>query len=180
MPHLSKDQRVWICLVYDRVNNACKALRQLTEWWGNLPASSKLTIMKTYCKFMHGGNCQNLNKGRSSRRRTARTVENIELVRQSLMQNGQRSGRRNGLALSRTMFQRIVKIDIKFNPYVIILRQKLREGDSAQRMAFCNRLVNSVAQIPDFLDKLVVSDEAVFSLNSEINSRNVIKYAVRG
>ena len=42
------------------------------------------------------------------------------------------SGRRNGLALSRTTFQHLVKIDIKFHPYVIIRRQKLREGDPAQ------------------------------------------------
>ena len=40
--------------------------------------------------------------------------------------------------------------------------------------------MNTLAQLRDFLDRLVVSDEAVFSLNSEINSRNVIKYAARG
>ena len=180
MPRLTNDQRVWLCLEYARVNNACEVQRRWAERWGNLPAPTKRTVMKTYRKFVHEGTCHNLNKGRSGRRRTARTAENIELVRQSLTENGQRSGRRNGLALSRTTFQRIVKIDIKFHPYVIIRRQKLREGDPAQRLAFCNRLVNTVARIPDFLDKLLVSDEAVFSLNSEINSRNVRKYAARG
>lgn len=180
MPRLMKDQRVSICLEYARVNNACEVLRRWAERWGNLPAPTKRTVMKTYRKFVHEGTCLNINKGRSGRRRTARTAENIELVRQSLTENGQRSGRRNGLGLSRTTFERIVKIDIKFHPYVLIGMQKLREGDPAQRLAFCNRLVNTVACIPDFLDKLVVSGEAVFSLNSEINSRNVRKYAARG
>ena len=63
---------------------------------------------------------------------------------------------------------------------MLIRRNKLRGGDPVQRLKFCNRLVTTVAQIPDFLDKLVVSDEAVFSLNSEINSRNMIKYAAKG
>ena len=42
-------------------------------------------------------------------------------------------------------------------------------------MAFCNRLVHTVEQNLQFLDQLVVSHEAVFSLNSEINTRNDIK-----
>ena len=33
---------------------------------------------------------------------------------------------------------------------------------------------------PGFLDRLIVSDESVFSLNSEVNSRNVIEYAEHG
>jgi hypothetical protein len=59
----------------------------------------------------------------------------------------------------------------------MITRQKLREGGPVQRMAFCNRLVDTVEQNPQFLDQLIVSDEAVFRLNSEVNTRNVIKYA---
>ena len=59
----------------------------------------------------------------------------------------------------------------------MIKRHKLRAGDPAQRLAFSTRLVNTVAQNPGFLDQLAVSDEAVFSLNSELNTRNVIHCA---
>ena len=62
----------------------------------------------------------------------------------------------------------------------MITRQELRDGDPVQRMAFCNRLVNTVEQNPQFLDQLIVSDEAVFSLNSEVNTRNVIRYSPYG
>ena len=62
----------------------------------------------------------------------------------------------------------------------MITRQKLREGDPVQRMAFCNRLVHTVEQNAQFLDQLIVSDEAVFSLNSELNTRNVTKYPLYG
>ena len=63
---------------------------------------------------------------------------------------------------------------------MLIRRQELRESDPAQRLAFCNRLVNAVVANRGFLDQLIVSDESVFSLNSEINSRNVIEYAEHG
>ena len=82
--------------------------------------------------------------------------------------------------MSRRTFQRIVKFDIKFHPYVLIKRQKLLNGDPAQRLAFCNRLLNTVNQNPDFLERLIVTDEAMFSLNSEVNTRNVRNYAEHG
>ena len=138
-----------------------------------LPQQNKQLCKLIACKFVHEGTCLNVNKRRRGRRRTARTPPNIELVRQSLSEHDLRSGMRNAMGLSRTTFNRIVKNDIKFHPYVLIRRQRLREGDPVQRLEFCHRLLNTVAQIPDFLDKLVVSDEAVFTLNSEINSRNV-------
>ena len=47
-------------------------------------------------------------------------------------------------------------------------------------MAFCNQLVNTVEQKPQFLDQFIVSDEAVFSLNLEVNTRNVIRYSPHG
>jgi hypothetical protein len=60
---------------------------------------------------------------------------------------------------------------------VIIQRQELRESDPAQQLAFCNQLVNTVVANPGLLDQLIVSDESVFGLSSEINSRNVNEYA---
>ena len=71
---------------------------------GNVPSPSKHSVIKTFRMFVREGTCHNLNQGRSVRTRTARTAENIELVRQALTQNGQRSSRRNGLGLSRRTF----------------------------------------------------------------------------
>ena len=124
--------------------------------------------------------CHDLNRGQSARPRTARTADNIERVRESLSQHGIKSSRRNGLGLSRTSFDHIAKLDIKFHPYIMIIRQKLRQGDPVKRMAFCNRLVQTAEQNLQFLDHLIVSDEVVFSLKSEVNTRNVVKYALYG
>ena len=85
--------------------------------------------------------------------KTGRTLENINLVLQSLEENGQRSSRRNGLGLSRCTFNRIVKIDLKFHPYVLIRRQALKQGDPAhaQRLTFCIDLLKQLREILVFL-----------------------------
>ena len=106
--------------------------------------------------------------------------ENIELVRESLTHHGNRSLRRNGLGLSRSSYHRIAKHDVRFHPYVMIMRQELKDGDPVQRISFCNQLVNTVEQKPQFLDQFIVSDEAVFSLNLEVNTKNVIGYSPHG
>lgn len=108
MPQLTKDQRVWICVEYARVNNAEEVRRR---WLGHLQndrVPTRATIKRTFDKFATEGTCLNLNKGRSGRMRTGRTLENIDLVLQSLEENGQRSSRKNGLGLSRYTFNRIV------------------------------------------------------------------------
>ena len=180
MPRLTVAQRVWVCIEFVRVNNAQEVIRRCAIYWDNIPAPSKQTVIKTFRKFEREASCHNLNKGRSGRRRMARTAENIELVRRSLTENGQRSSLRNGLGLSRGTFQGIVQLDLNFHPCVLIRRQKLQDGDPAQRLAFCNQFVNTVEQNSGFRDQLIVSDEAIVSLNSEINTRNVRKYAAHG
>ncbi|CAB4042592.1 Hypothetical predicted protein, partial [Paramuricea clavata] len=136
-------------------------------------------IKRTSDKFLTEGTCLDLNKGRSGRMRTGRTMENSDLVRQSLEENGQRSTNllEDEWSWIKPMHVQIVKIDLKFHPYVLIRRQELKEGDPAQRLVFCNRFVDTN---PGFHDQLIVSDEAVFSLNSEVNSRKVVKYAEYG
>ena len=139
MPRLSKDQRVWVCLEHARIQNAAEVRRRWPGRWGSIPAppnEQSAQRIENFCEKR--STCHDLNKGLSGRPRTARTPENIELVRESLTQHGKRSSRRNGLGLSRSLFHRIAILDIKFHPYVTITRQKLREGDPVQRMTFCN------------------------------------------
>ena len=180
MPRLTKDQRVWVCLEYARVNNAFEVRRRWPNNWPGIQPPSDRTISATFNKFVQEGTCLNMNKGRSGRRRTARTQQNINLVQLSLQQDGRRSSRRNGLYLTKSTFLRIIHNDIKFHPYVLIRRKKLEPGDPARRLQFCNRLINTVTNDPTFLDRLIVSDEAIFSMNSEVNTRNVVKYAPYG
>lgn len=47
-------------------------------------------------------------------------------------------------------------------------------------MAFCDWFLQSVREVKHFLNNLIVSDEAIFSLNSEVNTHNVIQYKKHG
>ena len=180
MPRPSNDQRTWVCLEMARVQNATEVIRRWPARWPNIPPPTKILVAITYQRFQREGTVHNLNKGQSVRPRTIRTPHNINLVQEYLTQDGNRSSRRNGLGLSPTSFLRIVERDINFHPYVLIKRHRLRAGDPAQRLAFCTRLVNTVTHNPNFLDQLVVSDEALFSLNSEVNTHNAIHYTPYG
>lgn len=179
MPRLTKEQRVWICLEMAGIENAQEVLRRWPAQWPGINAPSAVTVWKTYRKLQAEGTCNNLNKSRSGRLRTARSNQNIERVREALIEDGNRSSRRNGLGLSQSSFVRVAKI-LKFHPYVLVRRQKLEAGDPVLRREFCQRFVETNAQQPEFLNNLIISDEAIFSLNSEVNTKNVINYSLRG
>ena len=83
------------------VNNFEEVRRRWVGRWLNDRAPTRAAIKRTFDKFLREGTCFNLNKGRSGRMRTGKTMEGIELVRQSLEENGQSSSRRNGLGFSR-------------------------------------------------------------------------------
>ena len=178
MVQLTNQQRVWICLEYARVNNAHEVRRR---WPAHFPGRipSITTILKNVRKLNQNATCHNLNKGQSGRPKTALTPQNIDNVRRSLVQDGNRSSRRNGLGLTQSSFVRITH-QIKFHPYVLVRRQGLRDGDPAQRLNFCNRLIQMNQNDRNFLQNLISSDEAIFSLNSEVNTRNVRKYCQFG
>jgi len=179
MPRLTIAQRTWVCIEFARVGNAHEVLRRWRHRWHNIRHPTVRTILKTFEKFEGEGTTHNLNKERSGRRRTVRTPGNIALVQNVLRRNGKRSSRRNGLNLSPTSFRRIVK-EIKFHPYLLVSRQKLEPVDPPRRVTFCNWFLQMVNGQNNFLDNFIVSDEAIFSLNSEVNSRNVIKYSPYG
>ena len=179
MPQLTIAQRTWVCFEYARVGNALEVSRRWRNHWQNVRPPTVRTILKTFQKFETEGTCHNLNKGNSGRPRTARAPVNIARVRNAVRRNGKRSSRRNGLNLSPASFLRIMR-DIRFHPYVLVSRQKLEPVDLPRRVVFCNWFLQMINRQNNFLDNLIVSDEAIFSLNSEVNSKNVIKYAQRG
>ena len=65
MSQLTKDQRVWICIEYARVNNTEEVRRRWLGRWPNDRTPSRAAIKRTYDKFLTEGTCLNLNKGRS-------------------------------------------------------------------------------------------------------------------
>ena len=179
MRQFSDEQRTWVCLEMARVQNANEVIRRWRNRWAPARPPCKSAIYKMYDKLKTHSTCRNRNKEGSGRPRTARSEENLERVKAALDEDGNRSSRRNGLGLARSSFLRVIK-EIKYHPYILITQQKLEPTDPELRLAFCRRFIETVHQNGDFLDNLIVSDEAIFSLNSEVTTKNVVKYAEHG
>ena len=83
----------------------------------------------------------------TGRPRTARTLENFESVRKSVIESPRRFTRRRAsiLGLSRRSLQRILHGELNFHPYKIMIVQKLLPSDFVQRRLFCERMLEIIA-----------------------------------
>ena len=180
MGQLTLDQRVWICMEMARLNNAHQVSRSWANHWPGIQAPAVSTIIRNFKKYQEHGTSANRNKGKSGHQRTARSAESIRRVHRSLQRNGVTSARRNGLGLSRSSFNRIVRCDLRFHPYVLFTNQALRPQDPELRLGFCQWFVQNCEGNDNFLPNLITSDEAIFSLNSEVNTKNSVKYSKYG
>jgi hypothetical protein len=109
----------------------------------------------------------------TGRPRSVRTPENVERVRESVLQSPKRSARRQcvALAVSRASMHRILHLDLNFHPYKIAVVQKLNDTDPEFRLASCQRLLQLVNE-ENILQCLVMSDEAHFELTGNVNCQN--------
>ena len=111
------------------------------------------TILKNVRKYQNTGTSLNRNKGNSGRRRSARSEENIAAVRELLEQDPHVSSRRNPIAVSQPTFNRITRLDLRWHPYRMHVRQELLQND---------------CQNENFLDRFFIGDEAAFEMNGQI------------
>ncbi len=119
------------------------------------------------------------------RTRTVRTPQNIERVRQIAARasnTGQPlSSRRVGaqMEISSSSAWRILRKDLGFKPYHIRLIHKLNEDDFDRRVEFCEMLLERVADEPDVIDRILWSDEAIFSLSETVNRHNCVYWEAK-
>lgn len=102
--------------------------------------------------------------------RTARSAENIELVRRSVLQSPQRSARKHASAvgLSARTVRRILHEELKFHPYKLAVVQELNPRDFVARENACAALLG----LPE--DTIVFfSDEAHFHISGSVNKQNM-------
>ena len=184
-PQYTPEQRSFMVTEYHRTNSVGAVLRSFRQEFPNVRCPSRKTVSRNAQKYRTTGTSHNLNKGRSGRRRTGRSVANIEAVRNRLVEQQQAgegraqtiSSRRNGLGMPSATFNRITRVDLHFHPYQMIKRHELLPGDQQRRLRFCRWLL---AQPPRFLDNLIIGDESGFALNASVNTHNIREYCPRG
>ena len=130
---LTKQQRIFIVTDWFESKSLSQVAQDFSEKFPESNVPNKTTIWKNVRKYREEGTSLNLNRGRSGRKKTARSDANIAAVRMLLDENPNVSGRRNPLQLSQVTFHRICKFDLKWHPYKIVERHQLllqisREG----------------------------------------------------
>ena len=150
---------------------------------GRSPA--KKIVWKQVKKFHTKGTVHNLNKGNSGRKKTVLTPQNLNLMRDMFhaekdlpARQSRSSIRRHNLPIqmSKSSFQRGAKL-LGFHPYKLHYRHILKPADKVKRVTMCQQVLNKFASDPTWLDNVWMSDEAVFSLNGNVNSKNVVCYS---
>ncbi|KAF2368871.1 Protein of unknown function DUF4817 [Trinorchestia longiramus] len=119
---LTNEQRVFVVTTWISTRSIKRVQALFAQHFPGQRSPCKDTIWKNANKYQQVGTSRNLNKGRSGCKRTARSDENVENVRNFLLQTPQVSVRRNGLPLTKSSFNRIVVCDLHWYPYKIHLR----------------------------------------------------------
>lgn len=148
---------------------------------------TKKVVWQQAKKFTRTGTLHNLNKGNSGRKKTVLTDDTLTLMRDLLhsekdlpARQSRSSIRRHNLPvqISKSSFQRGIKL-LGFHPYKLHYRHVLKAGDKIKRVAMAQYVINKHASDPAWLSNLWMSDEAIFSLNGNVNSKNVVCYSER-
>lgn len=149
-----------------------RAFRLEFGYRGRGDAPSRLTIRKWIRKWQEEGSVR--NKKGTGRRRFVRHAENIERVRNAFQQSPKRSAKRHSLTLniSERSLRRILHLDLKFHPYKTQVCQELDARHKLNRMECCQNILNAIQINPNFLNQLLMSDEANFYLSGFANKQN--------
>ncbi|KAF2349295.1 Protein of unknown function DUF4817 [Trinorchestia longiramus] len=145
---LTKEQRIFIVVNFLDSNSIQHVQELFQELFPERNSPSKVTIWKNVRKYKTEGTSLNLNKGRSGRKSTERAPENVKIVHQALLANPNISSRKNELGKSKSTFNRIVKLELKWHPYKMHMRHKLLDTDLPRRLnfaqCFCKKMIDSL------------------------------------
>ena len=173
---LRSKERLWCYLITKQ-----KPITNKTSIYQRFPnrrPPDKRTIVRNSQKYQRHASSQNRNKGNSGRPKVVRSQQNVDAVRAELTANPEARTRRNNLAhLTKSSFNRIVKFDLKFHPFRMIIRHQLFYGYLQRRINFCNWFQARPARF--FERDILIGDEATFTMDGCVNTWNVRSYAPR-
>lgn len=176
MPWLDLQQRAKIIEFWHQTKSVIQVQRLYAAHFHIVlaHAPSRKAIRKTVMKFNEEGTVQDLRKGHSGRKRTGRSVQNVNIVRQSVVQSPRKSIRRlsSETNIPKSSVQRILRQDIHAYPYKIHAETELTNEQKQKRVDFSNWFSGKLEDDADFLKKIHMTDECHFHLSGKVNSQN--------
>ena len=180
MVQLTLEQRVFVVTNFFSTKSYVEVQRLFRAAFPGRNPPTRMTIHRNVNKYLQHATSQNRNREASGRKRTGRSNDNIDRVQEALENNPKGIAcRRNGLGLSPSTFNRIVKKDLKWHPYKIRVRHELKPTDPDRRIRFCRWFLERCRD-RRFMQNFIIGDEAGFSMNGSVNTQNVREYAPSG
>lgn len=145
-----------------------------------LPVGSRIPDTKSVQKWkkllLDTGNLEDLPH---SMPKIARTMDNVEAVRQMVYENSNVSVRQihNALGISVGSVHKILTEDLHLYPYKAQITQELKPGDPEERSKFARAMMRQKVEYPEISDNLIFFDEALFHLEGVPNRQNYRNWA---
>lgn len=177
MPQFSDLERTWIV---QKIESGATYLQAQLDFYNrfrkNAPAIKNMRSIVQ--KFRQHFTVKNRNSGNSGRRRSGRTEENIDRVRQHMDEQNQSSMRATSqiIGLSKSTVHRIVKKELNKFPYKSYDCDVLSDNSKNRRMEFARIARESI--LPS-LDNVWFSDESYVTLTGYRNRQNDRTWALK-
>ena len=152
------------------------------KWTADHPGwaiPSRSAIYKILKKFSLRGNVS--DSPRSGRRKSVRNPATIAAIRDAFHRLahenedgedgnvGVRAVARE-LNISHTSVWRVARMDLKWRGYKPRLVQALKVEDYQRRVLFCNQLLTRINEEPDFINRIIWSDESTFTCRGHVST----------
>ena len=187
-------ERNALCMAYQKYKGRYKCYQLVTSEFSERFPQARVpkvsTVIRIWSKQQEHCTVHNLNSKQSpgdtysGRPKTARSQQNIAAVKAVLDGDSVKpaddptisSCRRNVLGLNPMTWQRIATKDLQYHSYKLEKSHGLKPEDYARRVRFANHILTLSNRK---LANIAYSDEATFSLDGEVNTQNVRRYAPR-
>ena len=168
-------QRVWICLQMARLHSASAVQRAWRQYWHGIDPPHVTTVKRNYQKYQQHRTSLNRNEG-NSERKISKYCQSSPIFKPQWKKIGKVLWNGN----LQKVFQSNCPYGLTTSSVCSNMKTITTPNRPCPRLTFCQQFINTTAQDPQFLSNLVTSDEAVFTMNSEVNTRNVICYSQYG
>lgn len=153
--------------------NAAAAVKCYKDKFPNRNIPDAKTFLSTERRLRETGSLQVKNRD-AGRPRNARTVDVEEEILDIVMEDPTISTRRLGLRMD-ISHQSALRVlhEQQLHPFHYRKTQELLPEDMPIRVDFCELLLERTQNAPNFLSKILFTDEATFTRQGMFNSRNM-------
>lgn len=161
-----------LAVYFQCFENSCLAEREYALRYPDRTHFSRRVFRRLSRRLRETGNVHSMTA--PTRQRPSRNEDNIINVLALIEADPQLSTRQVSLqlGLSKTSIHRILK-DNRLHPYHLSLHQALSDNDFEQRLNYCHWIRGMCNEDPEYLYRILWTDEATFTNTGEINLHNM-------